>query len=172
MRVPHCMHSGDHPPETMADAFQMVSHRQYCGGPIPLDVCWLLTLPPMLVGTSTFWGSATKKDARIRTLRSYQKANQHVPRFLAVFVNFLTVHPSTNRSPQSTPLSLSPQVLVMFPLTASSSKSSQRSASTQIRTFYPFWSLIASAHVGTDFPPARETRSYLAFRVLRDALSK
>jgi len=41
---------------------------------------------------------------RVRTFRLSRMANQHVPHWLAIFVDFLTAHPSTNRSPQSTPI--------------------------------------------------------------------
>ena len=80
----------------------------------PLGYPLTIVLPPAFTETFTFGaeqqghGSA-KKDVRIRTSRPHRKANQHVPRLLTVLVDFLTVHPSTNRSPQSTPPSPGPQ---------------------------------------------------------------
>ena len=80
----------------------------------PLGYPLTVILRPAFTGTFTFGveqqshGSA-KKDARIRTSRPHREENQHVPRLLTVLVDFLTVHPSTNRSPQSTPPSSGPQ---------------------------------------------------------------
>lgn len=66
-------------------------------------------------------------------------------RFLAISVDFLTVHPSTNNSPQSTPRPRSLQDPRMFSLTASSSFS-ERSSDSPIRTSCPFRPLAVSAH--------------------------
>jgi len=64
---------------------------------------------------------------------------------LAIFVDFLTVRPSPNRSPQSTPHPRSLQVQRMFFFAASPS-SPEHFSDIPISTPYPFRPLITSVH--------------------------
>lgn len=137
-RALHCTHKGDylHTGATVG-IVPIVEPPKVLQRSNPLDVWWSLTLPP---GIFTFWGSATRPwiGGEGPTQALPKGKPTCAPFFLANSVNFLTVHPSTIRSPQSTPYLRGLNIPVMFPLTATSTSSSKRSADVPMRTSYPF----------------------------------